>query len=135
MDLSSIRSALNGFDSATPVFPADLHGPSAGFLLGDAAPSFANTAPIALDLNAPNDWAPPLMDDFTQSDVLEIDYACGEPEPELSLFFNTMEFATEVRLDGVCVAMVRMRMGMGPLRASAIRLIPDLALAADVGAA
>lgn len=135
MDLSSIRSALNGFDGATPVLPADLHGPAAGFLLGEAAPHHPVQDPIMLDLNTPKAWSPSIVDDFTQSDALEIDYPCGQPEPELSLFFNAVEFATEVRLDGVCVAMVRMRMGMGPLRASAIKLIPDLGLAAEVGAA
>lgn len=135
MDLSSIRSALNGFDSATPVSPAHQDSAFAPFMLGEDCPQMQSFAPLALDLNTAAAWEPPLMEDFTQSDVLEIDYPCGEPEPELSLFFNAKDFATEVRLDGVTVALVRMRMGQGPLRASAIRLIPDLALAAEAGTA
>ncbi len=128
MDLSSIRSALNGFSGATPVHPADT------FLLGEAARVLPAQAPVMMDLAAPSGIIAEIIDDFTQDDGLEIDYACGAPEPALTLFYSADHAATEVRLDGICVAMVRMREGHGPLRASAIRLIPDLSLAAEIAA-
>ena len=139
MDLSSIREALNGFDNATPVTPATLHGSAASpFILGAEARVLPPSAPSALDtyldLNAADRWTPETMIDFTQDDCLEIDFPCGQPEPELRLNYNVGLAATEVLLDGVIVAMVQMRAGEGPLRASAIRLIPDLALAAKCDA-
>jgi len=126
MDLSSIRSALNGFSNATPVHPA----PASAFLLGEEARTLPAQAPLMLDLNQPSAINVEIIDDFTQDDGLEIDYACGSPEPVLALYYNTDMAATEILLDGIIVAMVRMREGHGPLRAAAIRLIPDLSLAA-----
>jgi hypothetical protein len=124
MDLSSIRNALNEFSNATPV-------DASGFLLGThVSPLPAQPAPT-MDLLAPNDWDIALVEDFTQSDALEIDYPCGQPEPEMSLFYCAQKAATEIRLDGVTVALVQMRAGHGPLRASAIRLVPDIGLAAQ----
>lgn len=139
MDLSSIRTALNGFSEATPVTPAALHRSAATpFLLGAEARVMPAQMPAALDhildLNAPEAWVPEILVDFLHSDVLEIDYPCGQPEPALSLNYNVTLSATEVLLDGVIVAMVQMRAGEGPLRASAIKLIPDLGLAAAYGA-
>ncbi len=139
MDLSSIRTALNGFADATPVSPAMLQNSAASpFMLGEQARVLPPQPPLALDrlfdLNAPNAWVPDVMTDFTQSDALEIDYPCGQAEPVLTLNYNVTMAATEVRLDGVTVAMVQMREGEGPLNARAIKLIPDLGLAAEIGA-
>jgi hypothetical protein len=136
MDLSSIRNALNEFSTATPVYPQMSEAAGAeAFLLGADAPALPAQLAAMIDLNAPPPQDVLLVDDFTQSDGLEIDYPCGQPEPVISLCYNPVSAATEVRLDGVCVAAVQMRQGHGPLRASAIRLIPDLGLAAQMGAA
>jgi hypothetical protein len=139
MDLSSIRTALNGFADATPVPAPDTRAAAASpFLLGAEARVLPRQFPAEidqlLDLNAPEDWQPEVLVDFTQSDSLEIDYVCGEPEPVLTLNYNVTMAATEICLDGVIVAFVQMRQGEGPLRASAIKLIPDLGLAAQIGA-
>jgi hypothetical protein len=136
MDLSSIRFALSGFSEAARVPSAEINGTAAtsAFLLGENMPQLAEQLPAEMDLNAPSEWQAAIMDDLTQSDALEIDFPCGEDEPALTLSYNAQVAATEVRLDGVTVAMVRMREGHGPLRASAIRLIPDLSLAAQIAA-
>ena len=139
MDLSSIRTALNGFADATPVSAPDMRASAASpFLLGAEARVFPDQFPAAidhlLDLNAPEAWQPEVMTDFTQSDALEIDYPCGQPEPVVTLNYNVTMAATEICLDGVIVAFVQMRQGEGPLNARAIKLIPDLALAAEIGA-
>ncbi len=139
MDLSSIRTALNGFADATPVRAPDMRASAASpFLLGAEARVYPDQFPAAidhiLDLNAPEAWQPEVMTDFTQSDALEIDYPCGQPEPVVTLNYNVTMAATEICLDGVIVALVQMRQGEGPLNARAIKLIPDLALAAEIGA-
>lgn len=139
MDLSSIRTALNGFSDATPVSPPHQRDLAAApFLLGAEARLLPAQSPTALDhlldLNAPEAWHPEMMADFTQDDIVEIDYPCGQDEPELALNYNVALAATEIWLDGVVVALVQMRQGEGPLKASAIRLIPDLGLAAEWGA-
>ncbi len=140
MDLSSIRQALNEFSGATPVYPSDLRSSTGvgAFLLGEHARILPAQAPSpidrALNLDEAGQWQPDLLEDFTQSDALEIDYPCGQTPPDVTLFYNVAASATEVRLDGVTVAFVQMRAGHGPLRASAIRLIPDLGLAADIAA-
>lgn len=128
MDLSSIRNALNEFSSATPV-------DASSFLLGAHTAPLTAQSPLLMDLFAPDDWDVAIVDDFTQSDALEIDYPCGQPEPAMSLFYCAQKAATEVRLDGVTVALVQMRAGQGPLRADAIRLVPDVSLAAQFGTA
>jgi len=130
MDLSSIRSALNGFSGATQVFPASTtqsDRPGA-FLLG--AENRVNLdAPFAvMDLNQPAQLQPEIIDDFTQDDILAIDYAPGEAVPNMTLFYNADFAATEVRLEGITVALVRMREGHGPLRAAAITLAADPSL-------
>lgn len=136
MDLSLLRSALNGFSDATPVKPADLHGRDdhSAFLPGENARLLPEQIPPLMDLNTPSAWDIAVMDDFTRTDALEIDYPCGQDAPAVSLLFIADANATEVRLDGVKVALVRMRYGHGPLRASAIKLIPDLSLAGEFGA-
>jgi hypothetical protein len=139
MDLSSIRTALNGFADATPVIAPDLRKPpESPFLLGAEARVLPEqfSAPIdqLLDLNTPEAWQPEVLADFTQNDALEIDYPAGQPEPVIALNYNVTMAATEISLDGVIVALVQMRQGEGPLRASAIKLIPDLGLAAEIGA-
>jgi hypothetical protein len=126
MDLSSIRNAQNEFSNATPV-------DASSFLLGAHLSPLPAQSSHLMDLLAPSDWDIALVEDFTQSDALEIDYPCGQAEPALSLFYNAQKSATEVRLDGVPVALVQMRTGHGPLRASAIRLVPDIGLAAQFG--
>lgn len=138
MDLSSIRTALNGFADATPVPAPDLLSSAASpFLLGAQARVLPDQflAPIDkfLDLNAPEAWQPEVLADFTQSDALEIDYPAGQSEPVIALNYNVTMAATEISLDGVIVALVQMRKGEGPLRARAIKLIPDLGLAAEIG--
>ncbi len=139
MDLSSIRTALNGFADATPVPAPELRATAESpFLLGAEARVFPNQFPAEidqlLDLNAPEAWQPEVLRDFTQSDALEIDYVCGEPEPVLTLNYNVTMAATEICLDGVIVALVQMRQGEGPLNARAIKLIPNLGLTAGLGA-
>ena len=115
MDLSPTR-----FDTAISALPGSPSpSPAEAFALGRAC-----DGPL-MDLDNPNQWDVLEVDDFTQSDGLEIDYPQGLEEPKLSLFYNALKLATEVRLDGVTVALVRMRAGHGPLRASAIRLIAD----------
>jgi hypothetical protein len=132
MDLSSIRTALNGFSGATPVMPAstaDTDG-SGAFLLGaQDRVNFSNNGTL-LDLNNPAQLYPEVVDDFAQDDLLAIDFAAGEAAPALSLYYNANFAATEVRLDGITVAVVRMREGHGPLRAAAITLAPDASLCA-----
>lgn len=125
MDLSSIRSALNGFSGASLVLPASkAHDEHAGaFLLGAE-----NRLGAVMDLNCPAQLQPEIIEDFTQDDVLAIDYTPGEPVPVMSLFYNANFAATEVRLDGITVALVRMREGHGPLRAAAITLAADPSL-------
>lgn len=119
MDLSPAR-----YDTAVSALPgAPSLSPAEAFALGISPQS-----PV-LDLDAPDQWDALEVDDFTQSDGLHIDYPHGSPMPDLSLFYNELKRATEVRLDGVTVALVRMRAGHGPLRASAIRLIADPYLA------
>lgn len=139
MDLSSIRTALNGFSSATPVMPGQKGQDfDAGvFLLGESARIWPAQPPVVMDLARPKPSDVTMFDDMTQEDGLEIDYACDGasdgPAPAMTLFYNADIHATEVRLDGVAVAMVRMRQGHGPLRASAIKLVPDMTLAAQMG--
>ena len=87
-----------------------------------------------MDLDARETWQAELLTDFTQSDALEIDYPCGQPEPVVTLNYNVTMAATEISLDGVIVALVQMRQGEGPLNARAIKLFPDLGLAAQIGA-
>ena len=139
MDLSSIRTALNGFANATPVPAQDLRNSAASpFLLGAEARVLPDQFPAPvdqlLDLNARETWQAELLTDFTQSDALEIDYPCGQPEPVVTLNYNVTMAATEISLDGVIVALVQMHQGEGPLNARAIKLIPDLGLAAQIGA-
>jgi hypothetical protein len=66
-----------------------------------------------------------IYDDFTQEEGLEMAYDAGHPAPKLTLFYNIDMAGTEVRLDELTVALVRMRPGQGPLRASAITLLPE----------
>lgn len=139
MDLSSIRTALNGFANATLVPAQDLRNSAASpFLLGAEARVMPDQFPAPvdqlLDLNARETWQAELLTDFTQSDALEIDYPCGQPEPVVTLNYNVTMAATEISLDGVIVALVQMRQGEGPLNARAIKLFPDLGLAAQIGA-
>jgi hypothetical protein len=127
MDLSSLRTALNVFSGASPVLPASkAHGAQAGaFLLGAETRLGA-----VMDLNNPAQLHPEIMEDFTQDDVLAIDYTPGKPVPVMSLFYNANFAATEVRLDSITVALVRMRAGHGPLRSTAIILTADPTLRA-----
>lgn len=119
MDLSPAR-----YDTAVSALPGSPSlSPAEAFALGISTPN-----PV-MDLDAPDQWDPLEVDDFTQSDGLQIDYPHGGPVPDLSFYYNEIKLATEVRLDGVTVALVRMRAGHGPLRASAIELVPDVHLA------
>lgn len=129
MDLSSIRTALNGFTSATPVLPTShpQKAQTGAFLLGAESRVPSGTV---IDLSSPAQVHPELIDDFTLEDALEIEFAAGEVAPVISLFYNANYAATEVRLDGITVALVRMRAGHGPLPSTAIILTADPTLRA-----
>jgi hypothetical protein len=140
MDMSFLRSALPLRLGARPAASHPDSADADAFALGargaeavaQGAPH-AGLAPGASPLNKPRPGTKParfdpdisIYDDFTQDEGLEMAYDAGHPPPKLTLFYNIDLAGTEVRLDGLTVALVRMRRDQGPLRATAITLIPD----------